>query len=141
MILIFKLKQTFSETNQFDNFSTIGEIQNDHNHIIITIKFVNFHIFFLSQSQSLARSKFTAIGAYILICLIFVVATLFQLTALLVLKQKFEEKVEPSSNKKTKSINIEYQNLIRKIDKICTFVFPLTFGVLNGIYWAYMLQL
>ena len=75
---------------------------------------------FLIWSESPAKIKFNAIGAYILISLTFVVATVIQMSVLLVLKQKAEEKVisMEMAKENTKSYNIKSQRLIKKIDNM-----------------------
>ena len=80
-------------------------------------------------------------GAYILASLIFVVAAVFQMAILLILKQKSDGKVRSlekdieATNKKT----IEFQKFIKRIDWICLILFPFLFTLFNAIYWAIVL--
>ena len=71
----------------------------------------------------------------------FVIATLFQLAALLILKQKSEDKIG-SSEKDAKNANqnaVKIQALIKRIDRICLLLFPLSYLLFNGIYMAIMM--
>ena len=74
-----------------------------------------------------------------MICLTFVVATVFELTALLIMKQKSEEKVGLSDIKRS-SISDD-QRKIRKIDKIFVVIFPSSFIIFNAIYVAIMINM
>ena len=80
-------------------------------------------------------------GAYILVSLMFVVATILELTALLILKKKWDEKIGlmEKDGESTKRNIIQFQSLIKKIDKISTILFPLMFFMFNLIYFAIML--
>ena len=95
-------------------------------------------IFHEIKSDSPTKTRFTALGSYILICLTFVVATVIEMTVLLVLKQKDEEKISGTENamnaNETKSSNID--SVVRKIDKICRVLFPIAFITFNVIYWV-----
>ena len=66
------------------------------------------------------------------------VATVIQMSVLLVLKQKAEEKVisMEMAKENTNSYNIKSQRLIKKIDNMSTFLFPLTFMLFNVVYWS-----
>ena len=81
------------------------------------------------------------IGVYIFISLVFVVATVFQMTALLLLKQKAEQKVSSlEAGKKTNIRNSTISHeLIKRIDNMCAVLFPLSFIAFNGIYIASMM--
>ena len=80
-------------------------------------------------------------GAYIFVSLMFVVATIFELTALLILKKKWDEEIGlmEKDGESTKRNIIQFQSLIKKIDKICTILFPLMFFMFNVIYFSIML--
>ena len=73
--------------------------------------------------------------------LMFVVATVLQLSILLILKQKSEEIIRSLEKDRAATNNtiIEYQERIKRIDKICTILFPFLFILFNGVYWAIML--
>ena len=82
-------------------------------------------------------------GAYILVSLMFVVATILELTGLLILKKKSQEKIGlmERDGESTKRNPAKFQSLIEKIDKICTIFFPLMFFMFNVIYFAIMHQI
>ena len=69
------------------------------------------------------------------------IATLFQLAALLILKQRSEDKIgSPEGDDESLNGNIDrIQTLIKAIDKLCLFLFPLSYILFNGIYLAIML--
>ena len=76
-----------------------------------------------------------------LVCLVFVVATVFQLSLLMILKKKFDGKIfslelgRATSNKAIR----ENQEQLNRIDNICMKIFPFLFSLFNGIYLAIML--
>ena len=80
-------------------------------------------------------------AAYILASLIFVVAAIFQLSLLLILKQKSDGKIRSLEKdiEATNKTTIEYQESIKRIDMICLILFPFLFTLFNAIYWAIVL--
>ena len=80
-------------------------------------------------------------GAYILASLIFVVAAVFQMAILLILKQKSDGKIRSLEKDKdaTNKTTIEIQEFIKRIDMICLILFPFLFTLFNAIYWAIVL--
>ena len=78
-----------------------------------------------------------------MVSLMFVVATILELTALLILKKKSQEKIGlmEKDGATTKRNQAKFQTLIEKIDKICTICFPLMFLMFNVIYFAIMHQM
>ena len=80
-------------------------------------------------------------GAYILASLIFVVATVFQMAILLILKQKSDGKVRALEKdiEATNKTTIEFQEFMKRIDWICLTLFPFLFTLFNAIYWAIVL--
>ena len=80
-------------------------------------------------------------GAYILASLMFLVAAIFQLSILLVLKQKSDGKIRSLETdlEATNKTIIDYQEFIKRIDTICLILFPFLFTLFNAIYWAIVL--
>ena len=76
-----------------------------------------------------------------MISLTFVVATVFELTALLILKQNADRKIgqTPKDIETAQRINIESPELIKRIDIICSALFPLSFIIINSIYMSLMM--
>ena len=78
---------------------------------------------------------------YILVSLMFVVATIFELTVLVILKKKSEEKIGIiENNSRIAERNIKFQGWIQKIDKICIIIFPVLFFMFNVIYFVIMMH-
>ena len=73
-----------------------------------------------------------------LVCLVFVVATVFQLSLLMILKKKFNGKICLLEHGRKKAIR-EYQEWLNRIDNICMMIFPFLFSLFNGIYLAILL--
>ena len=76
-----------------------------------------------------------------LVCLAFVVATVFQLSLLMILKKKFDGKIFSLEQGRATPNNAirEYQERLNRIDNICMMIFPFLFLLFNGIYLAIML--
>lgn len=95
------------------------------------------------QSESPTKTQFTAIGIYVLVSLFFVMATLVQLTMVVVLKRRAEKRnqsrVGASETFKRNTI-IEAQTLVEMVDLVFMISFPITFVSFNVVYWSVMLD-
>ena len=102
-------------------------------------------IFSYFQAQSPTGTRMTALGVFILVSLLFVMATIFQFMAVLYLERKqdyyyglnveeakgFRKNEASCHQRKTKKV---------KIDVIASLLFSLSYISFNVIYWTYYLS-
>ena len=84
----------------------------------------------------------TALGLYLLVSLLFVMATMVEFAGVIFLKRKLDFSREIRNNT-TQSLersgSFEIEKLSAKIDAIALILFFVCYLIFNGFYWAYYL--
>ena len=102
-------------------------------------------IFSYFQAQSPTGTRMTALGVFILVSLLFVMATIFQFMAVLYLERKqdydYGLNVEDAKVFRKSEASVHQRKTKKvKIDVIASLLFSLSYISFNVIYWTYYLS-
>ena len=104
--------------------------------------FLSFSISF-TQTDNPSGVSTNALGIYLLVSLIFIMATMFEFAIVIGLQRymKIKRKISISSGQPIQNILYEDEEIIStKIDTIAMALFISSYALFNIVYWAYYLN-